>query len=97
MLDHKALVIPEKQALFVLKSVPTPKPGPREILVKVESVALGPFDWLVQSLGILVEQYPTVLSEDIAGTVEEVGEGVTRFEKGDRVCVPLFLSVLCTE
>ena len=85
MPEHKALVIPEKQAPFVVKSVPTPKPGPGEFLVKVESAALAPFDWAVQVLGIIVEDYPAILGEDIAGTVVEVGEGVTRFKKGDRV------------
>lgn len=30
-------------------------------------------------------QYPAVLGTDIAGTVEELGEGVENFRKGDRV------------
>lgn len=38
-----------------------------------------------------VKNYPFILGTDVAGTVDEVGEGVTRFQKGDRVisCVPL--------
>ena len=82
---HKALVIPEKRAPYVVKSVPTPKPGPAQVLIKVESVSLAPFDWAVQSLGMVIEEYPAILGEDIAGTVVEVGEGVTRFKIGDRV------------
>jgi NADPH:quinone reductase-like Zn-dependent oxidoreductase len=33
----------------------------------------------------MMENYPNILGEDIAGEVVEVGEGVTRFKKGDRV------------
>lgn len=38
--------------------------------------------------------YPFILGTDVSGTVEEVGEGVTRFQKGDRVisCVPATLT-----
>lgn len=35
--------------------------------------------------GLLPFSYPGILGEDVAGTVEEVGEGVTRFHKGQRV------------
>lgn len=40
-----------------------------------------------------MKQYPNILGTDVAGVIEEVGEGVTRFTKGQRVigCVrPLF-------
>lgn len=85
MPEHKALCILEKQTPFVVKSVPTYKPGPGELLIKVESTGLAPVDWAIQAFGIIIEKYPTIVGEDIAGTVEEVGEGVTRFKKGDRV------------
>ena len=87
MPEHKALYILEKQAPFVVKSVPTYEPGPGELLIKVESVGLAPCDWAIQALGIIVEKYPVIVGEDIAGTVEEVGNGVTKFKKGDRVYV----------
>ena len=85
MSEHRALFLPEKQAPFVVRSVPTYKPGPGELLIKVEAAALAPVDWAIQSMGILVEKYPVILGFDAAGTVEEVGEGVTKFKKGDRV------------
>ena len=85
MPEHKALYILEKQAPFVVKSVPTYTPGPGEVLIKVESVGLAPVDWAIQALGIVVEKYPCIVGEDVAGVVAEVGDGVTRFKKGDRV------------
>jgi NADPH:quinone reductase-like Zn-dependent oxidoreductase len=30
-------------------------------------------------------EYPSILGEDVAGEVEEIGERVDRFKKGDRV------------
>ncbi|KAH9830784.1 chaperonin 10-like protein [Rhodofomes roseus] len=85
MPEHKALFIPEKQAPFVVRSVPTPKPGPGQLLIKVESAGLAPADWAIQAIGILVPKYPIIIGMDVAGTVEEVGESVTKFKKGDRV------------
>ena len=87
MPEHKALFLPKKQAPFVVRSVPTPQPGAGGVLIKVESAGLAPADWAIQSWGIVVDGYPNgiIIGEDIAGTVEEVGEGVTKFKKGDRM------------
>ncbi|THU82645.1 GroES-like protein [Dendrothele bispora CBS 962.96] len=58
-----------------------------EILVKVEASALNPVDWKVQDYGLFIpdESYPAILGLDVAGEVEDVGEGVSGFKKGDRV------------
>ncbi|KAF8804124.1 GroES-like protein [Phlegmacium glaucopus] len=82
---QKALLVDAKFGKFVLDTVPVPNPGPGEILVKVKAASLNPVDWKVQKYGIFVETYPAVLGTDIAGDVEELGEGVTDLKKGDRV------------
>jgi NADPH:quinone reductase-like Zn-dependent oxidoreductase len=49
------------------------------------ATALNPVDWKMQKYGVLQESYPALFGEDVAGVVEQVGEGVTAFKKGDRV------------
>lgn len=82
---QKALVLQSKFGEFAVGSTPIPKPGPGELLVKVQTAALNPIDWKVQKYGVYIVEYPAVLGLNIAGDVEEVGEGVTNFSKGDRV------------
>ncbi|KAF8150175.1 chaperonin 10-like protein [Crassisporium funariophilum] len=82
---QKALLLDAKFGKFVLENLPIPKPGPGEVLVKVKAASLNPVDWKIQKYGIFVENYPAVIGTDIAGDIEELGEGVTEFKKGDRV------------
>jgi NADPH:quinone reductase-like Zn-dependent oxidoreductase len=85
--EQKALLLQAKFADFVVGPKSIPKPGPGELLVKVHSTSLNPVDWKIHKYGFLVENFPAVLGIDLAGDVEEVGEGVTDFVKGDRVYV----------
>lgn len=50
-----------------------------------EAVAIQPFDAYVRGRAYIDVPYPFILGNGVAGTVEEVGPGVTRFKKGDRV------------
>ena len=84
-LTQKALFLDAKFGNFSVDTAPIPKPGSGEILVKIKTAALNPVDWKVQKYDFPVEKYPAILGTDIAGDVEEVGEGVTEFQKGDRV------------
>lgn len=83
--EQQALVLPAKYADFVIQSVPVPKPGRGQLLVKIHSVALNPVDWKIQKNGIIVHQFPAILGTDIAGTVEALGNGAHTFSVGDRV------------
>ncbi|MDB5350025.1 MAG: 2-haloacrylate reductase [Planctomycetota bacterium] len=63
-----------------------PEPGPGEVLVRVGYAALNPIDLYLRSgLVPMPMAYPYVVGCDLAGTVQKVGAGVTRFREGDRV------------
>jgi len=83
--QQKALILPKKQGNFEVGSRSIPSPGTGQLLVKVQSAALNPVDYKMQEHGIFISDYPAVLGADIAGIVEEVGEGVENFSKGDNV------------
>ena len=82
---QKALLLETKQGQWVVRTIETRKSAPGEIVIKLEAVALGGVEWKIQAWGILVEKYPALLGMDGAGTVAELGEGVTSLAVGDRV------------
>ncbi|GAA5910669.1 zinc-binding alcohol dehydrogenase family protein [Sporobolomyces salmoneus] len=53
--------------------------------VVVHAVSIQPVDWKIRAYDFFVKEYPFILGTDVAGTVEEVGEGVSHVKKGDRV------------
>jgi NADPH:quinone reductase-like Zn-dependent oxidoreductase len=85
--EHLALFIDSKSGPFTLRRNETPTPGAGQLLVKIEASGLNPVDWKIQKYGAYVKEYPVILGTDIAGIVEEIGEGVVGFDKGDRVYV----------
>jgi hypothetical protein len=73
---------------FEIGDIPTPKPGPGEILIKIEASAVNPFDLILRQ-GFMAKfiplPLPAVLGGDAAGTISALGDGVTGFVVGDRV------------
>jgi hypothetical protein len=63
-----------------IHDVPVPKPNADQVLIKVIFSGSNPNDWKRLQLG-----EPHNSGDDISGIVEEVGENVTEFKKGDRV------------
>jgi NADPH:quinone reductase-like Zn-dependent oxidoreductase len=71
--------------VVVVEDVPRPEPGPTEVLVRVGAAGVNPVDWKVRANGGLIGELPFTVGWDVAGTVEEVGFGVTWLAAGDRV------------
>jgi NADPH:quinone reductase-like Zn-dependent oxidoreductase len=75
-----------------LVNVPTPKPGPNELLVKVSAVSLNFRDKAIVD-GIYEPEMipkPLIPVSDAAGVVVDAGPNVTRFKTGDRVTSHLY-------
>jgi NADPH:quinone reductase-like Zn-dependent oxidoreductase len=68
--------------------VPAPEPGLGEVLVRVHAAGTNPVDCKTRAgrgSSALFGDGPRILGWDVAGTVERLGPGVTRFEVGERV------------
>ena len=66
--------------------LPDPAPGPGEVLVRVEVVAVNTVDTLVRSGAWRTPvAFPLAVGRDLAGTVAAAGAGVDDVRPGDRV------------
>ncbi|KAM5535343.1 hypothetical protein V8D89_011028 [Ganoderma adspersum] len=83
---QKAFFLEAKFGKFNVRATGVAKPGPGQLLIKVEIAVLNHADWKVQAYNVLklVETYPAIMGWDLSGTVVAVGEGTTVFAIGDR-------------
>jgi len=76
---------------FVLEVVDRPEPhaGPGEVRVRVRAAGLNPVDWKIASNPAAAHAFgvtlPAGFGNDLAGEIDEVGDGVTGWAVGDRV------------
>lgn len=69
-----------------LQDIPTPKPGPGQVLVRVHGAGVNPYDTYMRNGTYAIKPpLPYTPGSDAAGVVESVGEGVTRVKPGARV------------
>lgn len=76
-----------------IKEVPTPIPAKHEVMVKIHATAINDYDWgMVRGkpylyrliFGIRKPKRP-IAGMELSGVIEDIGEGVTQFKKGDAV------------
>lgn len=65
----------EPEAVLRFESAPLPEPGPGRIRVRVHAAGLAPADWALCG-GLFAGTLPRGVGCDVAGTVDEIGEGV---------------------
>jgi NADPH2:quinone reductase len=75
-------------AVLKLEEIPTPQPGPNQVLVRNRAVGVNPVDtYLRTNTDNRGPKLPYTPGSDAAGVVEAVGAGVTGVKTGDRVYV----------
>lgn len=69
-----------------LEEVPTPQPGPGQVLVKVLAALVNRLEHYIRQGDIAPSlTFPHILGLDAVGEVAELGAGVSQFKLGDRV------------
>ncbi|MGB5681333.1 MAG: alcohol dehydrogenase [Polyangiales bacterium] len=83
----KAMVVREAGGPFELEERDIPAPGPGEVRIKVEACGICHSDAFVKFGQFPGLQLPRAPGHEVAGIIDEVGEGVDVFSPGDRVGV----------
>jgi len=85
----RAAVVPSLGAPLEVLDIPVPTPGPGQILVRIEASGIchtdihaARGDWPVKPTA------PFIPGHEGVGIVEQLGDGVTEHEVGDRVALP---------
>jgi NADPH:quinone reductase len=79
-----SLPITEERSLFEFETL-TPRPGERDLLVRVKAVSVNPVDVKVRMRKQGTVAQPVILGWDAAGIVEAVGRDCSLFRPGDHV------------
>jgi NADPH:quinone reductase-like Zn-dependent oxidoreductase len=71
---------------MLYEDIDRPRPAADELLVRIEAAGVGPWDaWIRAGRSALPQPLPLTLGSDIAGIVEEIGQGVRDFDLGNAV------------
>lgn len=83
----KAAVAPAPEKSWELREVPTPQPGPGQVLIRIRASGICYTD-VHQTRGQIPGEFPRILGHEPVGEIVAVGPGVTTRKAGDRVGVP---------
>jgi NADPH:quinone reductase-like Zn-dependent oxidoreductase len=71
-----------------LESLLLPTPGEGEVLIRVHFAGVNPIDWKLRSgayHAYMPVSFPAIPGIDVSGVIEQVGDGVTEWKKGQAV------------
>lgn len=69
------------------REVPKPTPHADEVLVRIKAAGICHSDVHYRDGISSVDYLPITLGHEVAGVIEEIGDNITSFQIGDRVCV----------
>ncbi len=87
----KAAVVTAPNEKWRIQEVPTPNPGPNQVLIRIRASGIC-FTDVHQTKGELPGPFPRVLGHEPAGEIAAVGAGVRTRRVGDRVGVAWVMS-----
>ena len=70
------------------EDAPRPEPQTNEVLIRIHAAGVNPIDWKVREghmKDFWPHKFPLILGWDFSGVVEEIGQRVSLFKKGDEV------------
>ena len=81
----RAVTVAEYGATPAVAEIPTPEPGPGQVLIKLRAAGMNPMDGALASGAWkpMPATFPMVLGADGAGVVQKLGEGTSTFSVGD--------------
>jgi NADPH:quinone reductase-like Zn-dependent oxidoreductase len=83
----KAIVIHSYGGPEVLKYEDAPQPQPKddEVLIRVMAAAVNPVDVFIREGHFTGAKFPLIPGMDVSGVVEQTGNKVTKFKRGDAI------------
>jgi len=83
----QAALLETHGASFRIATIGRPVPGPGEVLVRIAASGVNPLDTKIHAGEAPHARHkpPAILGLDLAGSIEMLGDGVTRFKPGDEV------------
>lgn len=70
-----------------MQEIPLPQPSAGEVLVRIKAAGICHSDAHYRAGRSRVEPLPLTLGHEVAGIIEQAGEGANQFKPGDRVCL----------
>src|SRR6476620_12322374 len=92
----RAITVTEYGSTPAIAELPTPEPGPGQVLLKLRAAGMNPMDRTLAAgdWKPMPATFPMVLGADCAGVVEQLGEGASRFSVGDDLFGQLLIAPL---